>query len=174
VTQTETQTQQNPEAVLEGIKKKLGFVPNIYKEMIKSPAAFAVYVGGTRALEQHGTFKPDERQAVMLAVSAWNKCDYCASAHDLLAKASGLSSEDVAAARGGGEPDDARIKNLVRAARLILDKRGFLNEEDLRSLENAGIPRPQLYEIIAIVGLKTISNYLNHVNHTDIDLQFKA
>ncbi|MDE1975701.1 MAG: carboxymuconolactone decarboxylase family protein [Elusimicrobia bacterium] len=171
---TQAALQDNPEAVLDGIKKKLGFVPNIYKEMIKSPAAFEVYVGGTQALERRGILKPVERQAAMLAVSASNKCDYCASAHSLLAKASGMAEEDTAAVRSGGEPRDARLGALVRAVRLILDKRGFLDEENLRRLEKDGIARPQLYELIAIVGLKTISNYLNHINHTEIDPQFKG
>jgi len=32
-----------------------------------------------------------------------------------------------------------------------------------------GVSRFQLYEVVAFVGLKTISNYINHIAHTTID-----
>jgi len=35
-----------------------------------------------------------------------------------------------------------------------------------------GVSRFQLYEVVALVGLKTISNYINHIAHTTIDREF--
>lgn len=168
MTQLETK-----DAILDGIQKKLGFVPNIYKEMVKAPAALEVYLKGNEALEK-GLLKPAERQAVMLAVSVANKCGYCSAAHAMLAKKTGIDSGDVEAIRSGREPADARLRALVSAARLTFEKRGWLDAGDLEQIEAGGIDRAQLYEIVAIIAVKTVSNYVNHINHTELDLQLKG
>lgn len=154
--------------ILEGVRKKLGFVPNIYKEMVKSPAALEVYVRGNEALDK-GALTLPERQAVMLTVSVGNKCAYCSAAHAMLAKKTGVSPADVDAIRSGGEPRDARLKALVSAARLAFEKRGWLDAGELKALEAGGVDRAQLYEVVAIIGVKTVSNYINHINHTALD-----
>jgi hypothetical protein len=52
--------------------------------------------------------------------------------------------------------------------------RGWLGRPDLERLAAEGIGLPQLYEIVALVGLKTISNYVNHIAHTEIDEAFRG
>jgi len=41
-------------------------------------------------------------------------------------------------------------------------------------LQSLGVSRPELYELIAIIALKTISNYINHIQRTEVDTAFKA
>ena len=72
----------------------------------------------------------------------------------------------------GAFPEDRRLRSLVSATWQVLDARGWLGASDLASLEAEGVDRAQLYEIIALVGLKTISNFINHVAHTAIDRVF--
>jgi alkylhydroperoxidase family enzyme len=62
----------------------------------------------------------------------------------------------------------------VSATHLLLEKRGWLGEGDLKALEAAAIGRVQVYEIVAFIGLKTISNYVNHIAHTEIDEAFRG
>ena len=74
---------------------------------------------------------------------------------------------------GPGElPTDERLANLVDAIRLVMTERGWLDGEQLEMLEGRGVDRRQLYEIISIVTLKTISNYVNHIAHTEVDSEF--
>lgn len=63
---------------------------------------------------------------------------------------------------------------IVETTRLILQKRGWLTAEELRNAEGNGISKTRLYEIIAYIGLKTITNYINHIAHTPVDSQFQA
>ena len=63
---------------------------------------------------------------------------------------------------------------IVVTTRLILQKRGWLTAEELRNAEGNGISKTRLYEIIAYIGLKTITNYINHIAHTPVDSQFQA
>ncbi|MFB6248581.1 MAG: hypothetical protein ABEL97_08435 [Salinibacter sp.] len=57
----------------------------------------------------------------------------------------------------------------MQAARRLLDKRGWLDEEDLEDLQAEGIGRTELYEINTLIGLKIFSNYVNHVAQTAVD-----
>lgn len=166
-------TQASPvDQIFAAVEQKFGFVPNLFKEMADSPAALQVYLGGQQALAQGATLSPPEIQAVQLAVSTANGCAYCQAAHTKGGLAAGLSAEDVEAIKSGGLPQDPRLQALVRAARLVLDKRGWLDPQEVQALADQGIPRGQLFDIVAIIGLKTISNYVNHIAHTEIDPQF--
>lgn len=159
--------------VFAAVRKKYGFVPNLIREMSKSPAVARVYLDGQEAMAR-ASLTPREQQSIQLAVSAFNDCGYCQAAHRLGGKMAGIAPQDLDAIQKGSLPQDGRLKNLVSATRLLLEKRGFLAEGDLSMLEAAGVGRGELYEIIALIGLKTISNYVNHIAHTEIDQAFQG
>ncbi len=159
--------------VFAAVSKKYGFVPNLIREMSKSPAVARVYLDGQEAMAA-ASLTPREQQAIQLAVSSYNACGYCQAAHRLGGKMAGIAPEDLNAIQKGDLPGDVRLRNLVSAARLILVRRGFLAEDDLAALEADGVGRAQLYEIVALIGLKTISNYVNHIAHTEIDKAFRG
>lgn len=151
----------------------LGFLPNLVKELSEhNPAAAKLYLATTRAIEE-GTLADLEREAVLLAVSRYNDCHYCTSVHGKRAVSAGLDRETVDAINSGGLPSDERFQMLVQAARLLLDKRGWLDEDDLESLRKKGVDRAELFEINALIGIKTFSNYVNHVAQTEVDDQFQ-
>jgi len=166
---TATPTQAEP--LLRKAEEKFGFVPNVLSEMAKSPAALAVYMGGQEALSQ-GTLSDKQRMAVELAVSAANKCAYCVSAHSWGGKLVGISPSDIETIRTGGRPQDADVAGVVHAARRLMEKKGWLDDQDLRELEEEGIDRGALYEIIAIIAIKLVTNYVNHIAHTPEDPQY--
>jgi uncharacterized peroxidase-related enzyme len=159
--------------VQETAHEAFGFVPNLVKEISEhNPAAAKLYLATTDLLQQ-GRLTDTEREVVFLAVSRYNDCHYCTSVHGKMAVTSGLSHATVEAINTGGLPDDGRLRALVQATRLLLDKRGWLDDEDLESLEKNGVDRAELFEINAIIGVKTFSNYVNHVAQTEIDPQFE-
>jgi len=156
------------------IKKKFGFVPNLLRELGETaPAVLNVYLGGQEALVQ-SSLNARELNVAMLAISSVNGCDYCKAAHSTLLKGAGLGREDIDAVAEGENLSDKRLDSIARATRLIADMNGFLTPEDLAGLKKQGLGKTQIYEIIAVIGLKTISNYVNHINHTTIDPQFSA
>ena len=141
--------------VFEAVRKKYGFVPNLIREMSKSPAVARAYLGGQQALTE-GKLTARDREAVQLAVSVYNECAYCRAAHRMGADATGIAPADVAATWE------------------ILDVRGWLKAADLDRFQALGIDRAQIYEIVALIGLKTISNYVNHIAHTEIDKELRG
>ncbi len=159
--------------VLEAVRRKYGFVPNLIREMSVSPATAQVYLGGQQAMAGAALSGRDQ-QVVQLAVSVYNECGYCRAAHGKAARASGVARADIAAVERGDRPDDPRVGALVAATWEILDVRGWLKAEDLSRFQALGIDRPQVYEIVALIGLKTISNWINHIAHTEVDEAFRG
>jgi len=146
-----------------------GFVPNQIKVLNEhSPAAARMYIA-TMDLVEQGELEDHERETVILAVSRYNDCHYCTRTHAFLGRQAGLDQETIETIHKGGLPADARLRTLVQATRRLLDKQGWLEEEDLERLEQAGVGRTELYEINTLIGLKIFSNYVNHVAQTEVD-----
>jgi len=151
-----------------------GFLPNLIEELNEhNPAAAKLYLASMELAEE-GTLTDREREAVLLAVSRYNDCHYCTHVHGELAVSAGLSRDTVEALNSGGLPSDDRLRVLVQATRLLLDKRGWLDDEDLESLSSKDVERGELVEINALIGIKTFSNFVNHVAQTEIDDELQS
>lgn len=159
---------------LERIQRQLGFLPNLFKEMGQAPAVLGVYLKGQEAMSK-GSLTAKEQQVVQLTVAVYNDCQYCKAAHQWFGQKMGLSPDEIQEIRSGvSQETDTQVANLVRATKLILENRGWIDPEELTRLEQQGITRVKLYEIIALIGLKTISNYINHIAETPIDEQYTS
>jgi AhpD family alkylhydroperoxidase len=160
------------QAILDQVKQVFGFVPKVIDELSYSPAAAAVYLGGNQVLRD-SVLSEAEKQAAILVVSTWNDCNYCTAAHRTIAMMQGISQDDLDRITRREAPVDERLQAVTTATWRLLDKRGWLGAGDVQELEALGIDRARLYEIVAIIGLKTITNYVNHIAGTEIDEAFK-
>jgi AhpD family alkylhydroperoxidase len=146
-----------------------GFVPNQIKVLNEhSPAAARMYIA-TMDLVEQGELPDHEREAVILTISRYNDCHYCTRTHAFLGREAGLNQDTIEAIHRGGLPDADRLRTLVKATRRLLDKRGWLDEDDFSEFREAGIGKTELYEINTLIGLKIFSNYVNHVAQTEVD-----
>ena len=159
--------------IKETVKGAFGFLPNLMDNLIDAnPAVAEFYLKGAEALGG-GNFSEKERQAAFLAVSALNGCKYCGAAHGKMAIGAGLTEDQIKAIFSGKDTNDDRLNSLARAARLIVEKRGWLDDSELSSLEAKGVSKSDLTELVGIAALKTITNYFNHINKTVIDEAFE-
>lgn len=165
-----TATHHTTEEILAAVHQKYGFIPNVLQEASQSLAALATYVNGQALIEQ-SSLSPQQAQVAQLAISVLNGCDYCTSAHAMAGKMLGVAADDLQAVRAGRLPADAALAPVAQAARLLVEKRGWLDAADLKALEDQGIDRPRLYDLVTLVALKTISNYVNHIAHVPLDPQ---
>lgn len=170
---TATAATQPVEAIFAAVEQAYGWVPNLIKEMSRSVPTAQAYLSGQQALAK-GSLSPKEQQAVQLAVASVNGCHYCQEAHAWIGGKVRISAEDIAAIRSGRLPKDETLATVVETTRLIMEKRGWLSEEELRQAESKGLSKTRLYEIITYIGLKTISNYINYIAHTPVDEQFSG
>ena len=162
------------EQIRNQVKQAFGFVPNVVETMIEhNPTVAEFYLTGSDLLGK-GSFSEKEHQAVIIAVSSYNGCNYCTTAHSALAKKAGVADEDIKALADQAAPSEERLSALAEATWLIQDKDGWLKEDDMQKLKQKGVTKSDVYEIISLIGLKTVSNYVNHINGTEIDPQFKG
>ena len=148
--------------VLESVKKKIGFLPNLFSTLAKAPVALDTYVQASAILGKT-SLSAQQKEAVYLATSQVNGCDYCLAAHTLFAGKAGLSTEDIVAARHG------ELNAYAALARQLVETRGHLSEEQIAAARAAGIDDVKIIEVIALVAVQTLTNYLNNTALTDID-----
>lgn len=160
------------QATLSAIQSKLGFMPNILGAMSNAPATLNAYVQLSQLL---GTtsFTPAEQQIITMATSYENGCGYCLSAHSMFAeKAAGVSPDTTKAARHGQTLPDAKLNALYQFVREMTDKKGYVSEAGYQAFLAAGYTPQQAIEVIVGCALKTVTNFFNGFNGTDIDAQF--
>jgi uncharacterized peroxidase-related enzyme len=153
--------------LLEGVKAKLGFVPNLMGSMGHAPAVLEAYLNFSGALS-HGVLSAKVREQISLAVAEANTCDYCASAHTTIGKMVGLSDADTEASRRASSGDVKTDTILKLAQRLVLGK-GRLTDVEISKAKAAGVSDEELQEVIANVSLNIFTNYFNHVIDPVID-----
>ena len=150
------------------IKSKFGMVPNIFKGMANSPVALNAYLQ-LDELIAGGRFSPVEQDIVRMTVSQYNGCDYCVAAHNggLLGKK--VDPEEIRRIRKG-EPTDPKHAALIAFTLKVIESKGFVSDEDLAAFKAASYTDAHAAEITVIIAQKTLSNYFNHINETDLDL----
>jgi uncharacterized peroxidase-related enzyme len=152
------------EQIFAAVKAKFGFVPNVIRELSVSPAAARAYLAGQEALAAGG-LTPAEQQLVQYVASKAHGCGYCSTAHGGLLRRLGGDPKLV-------DPGDAlspRDRAIVQATRLIVDSRGQVDSAAQARFAAEGLDRSILLEIVALVAMKVITNYTNHIAHTKID-----
>ena len=158
--------------VLAEAQKTLGFVPNLYGMLAESPTLLQGYTT-LSAIFAEGSLTPVERQVVLLSTSFENGCDYCMAAHTALAGMQGMPQEVIDAIREGDPIDDPGLRALNDFARQVVRRRGWVPDDGVQSFLDAGYSRAQLLEVILGVGIKTMSNYANHLAQTPLDEAFE-
>lgn len=153
--------------LLGAVKQKLGVVPNIFATFAHSPAVLKGYLAFNEALAE-GTLPASVREQIALTVAGENSCDYCASAHTAMAKGAGVSDEE-AARNLEGEASDARVATILAFTKSAVEKRGWIDDEELAELREAGISDEEIVEVIANIAVNIFTNYFNHVAGTEID-----
>lgn len=149
-------------ALLEGVQKKIGFLPNVFKTLAHAPAVLSAYLQHSVALGKT-SLSAAEKEAIFLATSQVNGCDYCLAAHTLFGGKAGLSAQDIVSARQG------QLNAFAALARQITESRGHLSNEQIEAARAAGIGDAKIIEVIAHVASQTLTNYLNNAALTEVD-----
>lgn len=168
IAQLDPQTTTGPAKTLfEGVKKKLGVVPNLVRVLGNAPAALQGYLGLSAALAD-GSFSPKLREQIALTVAETNHCTYCLSAHSFIGGKLGLTQQDLADARGALAVDP-RTDAILKLAQKIVVQRGELGKAEFEQARHAGLTDGEIVETVAHVALNIFSNYINHIAGTVID-----
>lgn len=159
--------------LLEKAEKNYGFVPNILGAMANSPALLEAYMTVSQIFEKTD-FSAAEKQTVLLAVSTENDCGYCKAAHTGIARMQGVDDAVLKAIENGDKLPDDKLDALFNFTRTMVEKRGQPSDDDLQAFFDVGYSEAQVQDVIVGIGMKTLSNYNNHIAETPVDEQFKS
>ena len=77
------QVDESTKEVFAAIKQKVGMLPNLYAAIGNSPKLLQGFLAFEATLKE-GTFSNKENEAIALAVSQINNCQYCLAAHSTI------------------------------------------------------------------------------------------
>lgn len=159
--------------LLEGAQKTLGFVPNMYTGMAIAPGLLSTYIHGYDQFREHSGFSPAEQEVVFLTISRYHGCDYCMAAHSMLAdKMSQVPAPVLDAIRNKAPIPDQRLAALSAFTEHMVDNRGLPGQSEVSAFLEAGFEEKQVLEIVLGIAVKTLSNFSNHLNHSEVDDAF--
>jgi len=160
-----------PEAtkpLLAALKQGLGMVPNLYATIGHSPASLGGLLGWDKGLGEAGNLSRRELEQLNLHISELNGCGYCLAAHAALGKLTGLSPDEIDQARLG-QGATPREQALLALARRVVRSGGGRSGTELAAAREAGVSDAAIVDVIAVVALKTFTNAVALVAHTDLD-----
>ena len=163
---TREEVNETNQAIFDSLEKQLGFVPNLFATYAYSNNALKNYLDFAGA---PSSLKAKEKEAVNLAVSQVNNCDYCLAAHTAISKMSGFNDEQIIELRQGKASFDNKLDELAKLAKNITENRGKTDADVIENFFNAGWTKENLIDAISLVGDKTISNYINNTTKVNID-----
>jgi uncharacterized peroxidase-related enzyme len=155
--------------LMEKVEQGYGFVPNFFGVISESPAAAEAYMTLNQIFTGKSSLSAADVQVVLLTISQHNKCNYCVAAHTASAERTGLDAGTVQALREGGNLPDAKQDALATFTRKLIDKNGWVSEDDVKTFLDAGYTRQNLLDVILGLSMKTLSNYVNHIAETPVD-----
>lgn len=153
---------------LAAARERMGFLTTLNAIMAESPQLLAGYTALAQQFAASSLPKPAQ-QVVLLTASVANACPHCVAAHSTLALGAGLAPDDVNALREATTLKDPSLEAVRRLTQAIVDKRGWADEQDIAGFLAAGHTHRQILDIVLGVGMKTLSNYTNHLTHTPVD-----
>ena len=160
-------------AFLQGAQQAFGFIPNLIGVLAESPAVVEGYLALTKIFGK-SSFSPIEQQVVILAISRINECDYCMAAHSVIGSMQDVPADVIQAIRDDQPIADDKLEALRTYAATVVEKRGWLSDDDVAAFRSAGYSQAQVLEVVLAASLKTLSNYANHVAETPLDDAFAS
>lgn len=156
----------NNQTIFDNLNKALGFVPNLYATYAHSDTALENYLNFANAKT---SLSAKEKEVVNLAVSQVNDCIYCLSAHTAIGKMNGFTEDQILEFRAGFSSVNTKLDALAKLAKNITENRGKTDNSVLEYFFNQGYSKGNLIDVIALVGDKTISNYIHSTTKVPVD-----
>src|SRR5215831_5056040 len=146
---------------LDMITRTIGFTPNMMATFAQSPIAFNAWVALLGSLSK--ALDVNTRDSIGLAVSEVNGCNYCLTVHSFTAEhMAKLPAEEIILARKGHASDRKRDA-AIQFARKVIETRGRVSAADVQAVRDAGYTDANVMEIVALVAMYSLTNFINNV-----------
>ena len=154
--------------ILDNVGAQFGFVPNMFRTIASNPTVLEAVTTLQGTMSR--VLDAKTRHSIALAVSQANGCDYCLAIHTYVSfEFGGMSSDDINLSRAGNSVDPKRAA-VARFAQRVVESRGQVSDADLEAVRGAGYTDPQILAIVTVAVQVLLTNFINNVNQTDIDI----
>jgi AhpD family alkylhydroperoxidase len=160
-----------PEAArphLVAAKRRMGFITTLNAVMAESPELLAGY-NALAELFGKSSLPAPAKHVVWITASVENNCQYCVAAHSTIALRARVPADMVNSLREGKPLADPKLEAARRLTQTMVTGRGWVDDADVEAFLAAGYTRRHIMDIVLGVGMKTLSNYTNHIAHTPLD-----
>jgi uncharacterized peroxidase-related enzyme len=158
------------QARIDGVEEKSGFVPNIFLTLTRRPdewRAFFAYHDALMDKETPALTKGD-RELIVVATSAENRCLYCVVAHGAIARIRARNpriADQVATDWRKADLDDRQRVVLDVAVRFAVEP-WTVTDQHLDALRKHGLTDDDVWDVGAIAAFFAMSNRLVHLTAT--------
>ncbi|MDJ0771565.1 MAG: peroxidase-related enzyme [Ilumatobacter sp.] len=143
------------------VQAKSGFVPNVFLAFARRPDEFRAFFAFHDALmEKSEGLSKAERELIVVATSAINRCLYCVVAHGAILRIRAKNpriSEQVATNPAKADLTD-REQAIVSFATQVATDSASITDGDLAAMRELGFTDDEVWDIGAIASLFALSN----------------
>lgn len=158
--------------LLAASEKEFGMIPNLHGVMAEAPGLLEGYQQ-LHGLFANSSFNENELTVVWQTINVYHSCHYCVPAHTAIAKQMGADDSITRQLKSGETLDDSKLQALRIFTEAMVEKRGRVDDTDIKAFFDAGYGQQQVLEVILGIAQKTMSNYTNAVAETPIDKPFQ-
>ncbi|MFV4845879.1 carboxymuconolactone decarboxylase family protein [Edwardsiella tarda] len=169
----ETNAPPESRELLQQSKRNNGGLPALHAIMAESPQLLAGYQT-LHHLFLHSSFDDEEKTVVWQTINVEHRCHYCVPAHTLIARAMKVDEAINDALRNETPLPNARLEALRTFTLAMVRQRGEVDEATLEAFLAAGFTRRHILDVILGLAQKVMSNYTNHVAHTELDARLQS
>ena len=145
------------------VQEKSGFVPNVFLVLARRPDEFRAFFAYHDALmEKPGGLTKAEREMIVVATSAVNRCQYCVVAHGaiLRIRAKNPLIADQVAINPLKADLTARERAMLDFAVKVAERSHAIGEADYETLRSHGLGDEEAWDVAAIAAMFAMSNRL--------------
>jgi uncharacterized peroxidase-related enzyme len=164
---TREQVDAKSQQIFDQLKGQLGMVPNLYATIGYSSDTLENFLNFSSKAGK-GSFSNKEIEAIKLAVSEVNGCEYCLAAHTAIGKMNGFSEEETIQLRDASI-NDPKLKVLTSLAKEVAETRGKANQELVENFFNAGYDEKALIDFISVVVEISFTNFTHNLTKVPVD-----
>ncbi|MBB3185048.1 putative peroxidase-related enzyme [Halomonas fontilapidosi] len=158
------------------VQEKAGFVPNVFLMLAHRPAEFRAFFAYHDALmeRESDTLTKAEKEMIVVATSARNRCLYCVVAHGALVRIYSKDPllADQVATNHRTAPISERHRTMLDFALYCGLEVGELTDEWEARLKTAGFTHDDIWDIGAIAAFFGLSNRLVTLTGTPPNEEF--
>ena len=110
---------------------------------------------------------------VWFTINLEHGCHYCMSAHTPWAMGDGVPQDVIDTARAGSAYSDVRLEALRAFTLAMVRERGWVDDVSIDAFLSAGFTRENIFEVIAAIAYKVMTNYTNHIVEPELDEAYK-